>query len=208
MSKIKTILTKRWLRVPVWVWLVSLWAITLVAGQSSSESGDGAPTTTIREFRFKESNDPIKNLLYQAEQANPNLQGWTFIDDVYTDDDLVFDDIRIDVTDDVDYQSESDASALIDMSLAIQKLAQSPIQIDVRIDVRHSEVQPDGSITTEMRRREWIEVTGDSKGAGVSVDVYGFLPAEKNRLEGIEKALQSKYPDVWVKITDTSLFDD
>jgi len=59
-----------------------------------------------------------------------------------------------------------------------------------------------------MRKREWIEVTGDSKGAGVSVDVYGFLPAEKALLEGIEKALQSKYPDISVKVTDTSLWDD
>lgn len=218
-AKKKSFLRRRWLKVPIWIWLWAGAAVVYVISQPSSsdsptdsvagveEAAAEAPATTEVNFRFEKSDDPIENLLYLAEQANPGLPGWQLLGKVRTDDDLIFDDIRIDIENEVDYQSLENAAALIDVALAIQSLAKSPIQIDMRIDVKHSEVQPDGSIETETIQREWIEVTGDSESAAVTVDVYGFRPAEDSKLLTIQAALESKYPESVVKITDTSSFD-
>ena len=219
-AKKKSFLRRRWLKVPVWIWLWAGAAIIYVVSQPSSsdspresnvgiedESAD-APSTTEVKFRFKKSDDPIENLLYLAEQANPGLPGWQLLGKVRTDDDFIFDDIRIQLDDDLDYQSPETASALIDVALAVVSLAKSPIQIDMEIKVKHSETQPDGSIEFDKITREWIEVTGDADGSAITVDVYGFQPSEDTKLIAIESSLQAKYPDVIVKITDTSTFDN
>ena len=200
-------LKRRWLKLPVWAWI--LIGLVLAAALSDTSTSDVAsPVSPEPSFRFSESSDPIKNLVWQAEQANPKLAGWQLIEDVVTDDDVVFDDLRFDVVATADYQDFETSASLIDVALAIQGLAKSPIQIDFRVDVQHSEVQPDGSIETELTRREWIEVTGDSEGASVSVDVYGFLPAQKIKLESLANAIKQRYSEVSVKVTDTSLWDD
>ncbi len=212
-ARLGAFLKKRKLRLPIWLWITfALAGVFSAASSSSDEASSGkerelSSTTTIRSFRFKESDDPIKNLLYQAEQSQPSLNGWLRIDEVFTDDDMLYDDIRLDVSSDLDYQDENDAISMIDVALAIQAKAQSPVQIDIRIDVMHSELQPDGSITEEKIRREWIEVTGDSKGAAVIIDVYGYLPAQEVLLQTLKDGLSAKYPDATVKITDTSSFD-
>lgn len=212
-SGLGAFLKKRRLRLPTWAWILIALVVIIGISTSSSEetnsadSSEARVTTTTRSYRFKQSKDPLENLLYLAEQANPSLDGWEKISKVFTDDDMVFDDIRLDVASDVNYQDENDASSMIDVALAIQAKAQSPVQIDIRTDVRHSETQPDGSITEEKIRREWIEVTGDSTGASVTIDVYGYLPAEETLLNSLRDALAARYPDALVKITDTSSFD-
>ena len=213
---------KRFLKAPVWAWIVAAFVIVAVASSSADESssgdqvstggaGDGATpeiTTTTIYYRYESSDDPIENLLWIANSETYTLPGWAFLGRTFTDDDMVFDDIRIDVTDEVDYKSKEDAQALIDVALAIIDRAMSPVQIDIRVDVEHSEVQPDGSIEYEMIRREWIEVTGDRDSAGITVDVYGFEPEETDRMQALEMELESAYPEVLVKTTDTSAFDD
>ena len=84
----------------------------------------------------------------------------------------------------------------------------APVQIDIRINVTHSEVQPDGSIEYDDVRREWIEVTGDKDSFFVTIDVYGFLPEDEEDLTDLQQQLKGKYPDAVVKLTDTSMFDD
>jgi hypothetical protein len=200
-------LKRRWLKLPVWAWFLVAFVLAAVLSDTST-SEVASPVAPDPTFRFSESSDPIENLVWQAEQANPNLAGWQLIEDIKTDDDVIFDDLRFDVLNTADYQDFDTSASLIDVALAIQGLAKSPIQIDFRIDVQHSEVKPDGSIETEMKRREWIEVTGDSKGASVTVDVFGFLPAQKIKLESLANAIQQRYSEVSVKVTDTSRWDD
>jgi hypothetical protein len=204
-------LKRKFLKIPTWGWLIIFIVFAIAVSTSSednsSSNNDSSTATTERKTRFKESDDPIENLLHLAEKANPSLAGWQMIDDSFTDDDFIFDDIRLDVNKNIDYQSVSDASNLIDVALAIQNLAKSPIQIDIRIEVKHAEVQPDGSETEETIRREWIEVTGDEVSASVTVDVYGYLPRDQARLDLVKAELQAKYPSIIVKMTDTSSFD-
>ena len=213
---------KRFLKAPVWAWTVAVVVIIAIASSSADESsssdqvstggaGDGAApevTTTTIFYRYEASDDPIENLLWIANSETYALPGWAFLGRTFTDDDMVFDDIRIDVTDEIDYKSEEDAQALIDVAMAIIDRAMSPVQIDIRVDVEHSEVQPDGSIEYEMIRREWIEVTGDRDSAAITVDVYGFEPEETARMQALKMELEGAYPDVLVKTTDTSAFDD
>jgi len=200
-------LKRRWLKLPVWAWIVIGFVLVAVLSDTST-SEVASPVAPDPTFRFSESSDPIKNLVWQAERANPNLAGWQLIEDIKTDDDAIYDDLRFDVVETADYQDFATSANLIDVALAIQGLAKSPIQIDFRIDVQHSEVQPDSSIETELKRREWIEVTGDSDEAIITVDVYGFLPAQKMKLESLANAIKLRYSEVSVKVTDTSLWDD
>lgn len=205
---------KRLLKAPVWAWII---AIVVVAGMANSaaeqnsgnleESEDSATTTTIF-YRYESSDDPIENLLWIANSETVSLPGWRLLGKTYTDDDIVYDDIRINVAEQVDYQSLSDSRALIDVAMAIVSRAMSPIQIDLRVEVVHSEVQPDGSIEFEEIRREWIEVTGDREDSLITVDVYGFMPEEEADMRARQAELQGAYPDAIVKLTDTSSFDD
>lgn len=167
-----------------------------------------AVTTTTIFYRYEPSDDPIENLLWIANSETYTLPGWALLGRTSTDDDMVFDDIRINVADGVDYKSLDDAQALIDVALAIIDRSMSPVQIDIRVEVEHSEMQPDGSIEYDTRRREWIEVTGDRDGYAFTVDVYGFEPEETPRMQSLKGELQGRYPEVLVKMTDTSTFDD
>lgn len=214
---------RRFLKAPVWLWISAVIVIAGVASSGDEETSsiqDGGPlaagdtrepeavTTTTIYYRYEPSDDPIENLLWIANSETYSLPGWALLGRTSTDDDMVFDDIRINVADDVDYKSRDDAQALIDVALAIIERSMSPVQIDIRVEVEHSEMQPDGSIEYDTRRREWIEVTGDKDGYSFTVDVYGFEPEETARMQSLKSELQTIYPELLVKATDTSTFDD
>lgn len=208
----------------MWGWLIV--AVVLIAAASNSSEPESSPdlrtdsqeeasttseatsTTTTTLYRYEPSDDPIENLLWVANEATYELRGWELLGRTFTDDDMTYDDIRIDVVDRVDYKSFRDTADLIDVALAIMDRAMAPIQIDFRISVEHSEVQPDGSIEVEGIRREWIELTGDSESSSGTVDVYGFEPAETSRMKELQLELRNRFPNLLIKTTDTSRFDD
>jgi len=201
---------------PIWAWLVV--AFVVVGGLSSlgqesqtedssvEEPIDQATSTTVW-LQYQPSDDPIENLLWMANSETPDLEGWKLIESTFTDDDILFDDIRIDVVDTVDYKSFEDTRKLVEVTLAIMERVKSPVQFDIRTEVESLEVKPDGSIESGVTRREWIEVFGDDNGITIHVDVYGHRPAEDDRMEELQRVLESEFPEALVTLSDTSAFD-
>lgn len=209
------------MKLPVWLWLIFVLfgAIGGIAGglggasDSASDNGtqpeaEQATTSEALKLRYKPAKDPIENLLAIANASRPELPAWQWLGRTFTDDDMVYDDIRIDVNNDVDYQAFDATAELIEVALLIARQAQSPVQIDLRIKVEHTEAQPDGTVTKKLISREWIEITGEGDQPAATVDVYGHEPAETAKMNQLAEQLQKRFPGVIVKTTDTSSFDD